>query len=107
MHRRFWFSRDTSFLQRWLDDEYERSGGTVDYVGEWHVHPQLETPPSYVDRGALWRIARKPNYVTTEPILLIVEDSPVDRRFRVYGFELNPKKSCQELTITFGLDTHG
>jgi integrative and conjugative element protein (TIGR02256 family) len=101
VHRRFRFWRDTSFLQRWLDDEYERSGGSVDYLGEWHVHPQLHTPPSCVDRRALWKIARKPNYVTGEPILLIVEDSTGERRFRVYGFEVEPQKCCQELAVTF------
>lgn len=105
VHRRFWFSRDTSFLQGWLDEEYDRSGGAVDYVGEWHVHPQLDTPPSSIDRRALWTIAQKPNYVTTEPILLIVEDSPGKRRFRIYGFEVNPRKRCHELAVTFGVES--
>jgi len=96
VHRRFYFSRDTRFLQHWLDDEYDRSGGEEDYVGEWHVHRALDAPPSCVDRRSLWRIARKDNYATDEPVLLIVEDKPPDRRFRAYGFEVEPRKRCVE-----------
>jgi integrative and conjugative element protein (TIGR02256 family) len=99
VHRRFWFSRDTDFLQRWLDEEYDRTDGAVDYVGEWHVHPRLNAPPSCVDRRALWRIACKSNYVTAEPILLIVENPPTERRIHVYGFEVEPRKRVAELPL--------
>jgi integrative and conjugative element protein (TIGR02256 family) len=95
VHRRFYFARDTRFLQRWLDDEYDRSDGNEDYVGEWHVHRAFDAPPSCVDRRSLWRIARKANYATDEPVLLIVEDKPPERRFRAYGFEVKPKR-CEE-----------
>jgi len=95
VHKRFFFSRDTRFLQRWLDEEYGRSEGEEDYIGEWHVHPNLDAPPSCFDRRALWRIARRSNYKTDEPVLLIVENAPPERRFRVYGFETMPKR-CQE-----------
>lgn len=95
VHQRFFFSRDTRFLQRWLDDAYARSDATQDYVGEWHVHPSLDAPPSCVDRRALWRIAGRPNYKTDEPVLLIVENAPPERRFRAYGFEVGPKR-CEE-----------
>jgi len=39
VHKRFFFSRDTRFLQRWLDHEYERTDAAEDYVGEWHRPP--------------------------------------------------------------------
>lgn len=92
VHKRYFFLRDTRFLQRWLDNEYERSDAAEDYVGEWHVHPKLDAPPSCVDRRAHWRIARRSNYKTDEPVLLIVENAPAARRFRVYGFEVRPKR---------------
>jgi integrative and conjugative element protein (TIGR02256 family) len=104
VHRRFWFSRDTGFLQRWLDEEYDRTDGVVDYVGEWHVHPQLDTPPSCIDRRSLWKIARKSNYATDHPILLIVENEPPERRFRVYGFEVKPRKQWAELPVSSSAD---
>jgi len=99
-HRRLSFSRDTRFLQRYLDDIHARSHGEVDYVGEWHVHPALDAPPSLVDRRSLWRIARRANYATTNPVLMIVEDAPPERRIRIYGFAVEPKRIWAELDVT-------
>jgi integrative and conjugative element protein (TIGR02256 family) len=99
VHRRYFFSRDTRFLQRYLDDVHDRSRGKEDYVGEWHVHPSLDAPPSKVDRRALWRIARRKNYAPRNPVLLIVEEAPPERRLRVYGFVVEPKRAWSELTV--------
>ncbi len=99
VHRRYFFSRDTRFLQRYLDQFHDQSGGREDYVGEWHVHPGLDAPPSYVDRRALWRIARRNNYAPTNPVLLIVEEAPPERRLRVYGFVAKPKRAWRELAV--------
>jgi len=97
--RRFYFSRDTRFLQGWLDRRCARSDGRDDYVGEWHVHHALDVPPSCVDQCSLWRIARKTNYPTANPVLLIVEDVPAERRLRGYGFAVRPKRTCSELFV--------
>lgn len=91
VHRRFYFSRDTKFLQRWLDEEYSRSDGAHDYVGEWHVHRALDAPPSCVDKRSLWRIAKRANYATSEPILLIAEEAPPQRPLRAYRFTVGPR----------------
>ena len=99
MHSRFSFSRDTRFLQRYLDSIHDRSEGCEDYIGEWHVHPALDAPPSRTDRRSLWRIARRKNYATGNPILLIVEQTLGQRRFRVYGFALKPKRIHRELDV--------
>jgi integrative and conjugative element protein (TIGR02256 family) len=99
IHLRLAFSRDTRFLQRYLDDVYDRTAGHEDYVGEWHVHPALDAPPSYVDRRSLWRIARRRNYATDNPVLLIIESAPPERRLRVYGFAVRPRKRWDELTL--------
>lgn len=100
MHRRIAFSRDTRFLQRYLDEIHDRTAGAEDYVGEWHVHPALDAPPSYVDRRSLFRIARRSNYATDNPVLAIVENVPAERRLRVYGFEVRPKRRWGELPLT-------
>lgn len=98
-HRRFSFRRDTRFLQHYLDAAHLRSYGGEDYVGEWHVHPSFEAPPSCIDRRSLWRIARRPNYATDNPVLLIVEYAPPRLRLRAYGFIARPKKRCKELEL--------
>jgi integrative and conjugative element protein (TIGR02256 family) len=99
VHRRYFFSRDTRFLQRHLDEIHDRSAGRQDYIGEWHVHAALDAPPSHVDRRALWRIARRNNYRPRNPVLLIVEESPPEQRLRVYGFVVRPKRAWSALTI--------
>ncbi len=90
------FRRDTAFAQRWLDREYDRADGNVDYLGEWHVHPALNAPPSLVDRAALWRIALSPRYRTRRPLLLIVEHAPpAARRHHAYEFAADPRRMTE------------
>ncbi|MBB4663930.1 Mov34/MPN/PAD-1 family protein [Conexibacter arvalis] len=101
LHRRFRFSRDTRYLQRYLDEVVDRTDAQEDYVGEWHVHPALDTLPSCVDRRSLWRIARRTNYATDSPVLVIVEESPPERRVRAYGFEVHPRRVWSELPVTY------
>lgn len=93
------FSRDTAFLQRWLERRHRRSQGHDDYVGEWHVHHALNTEPSSVDRRALWRIARRANYPTDSPLLIIAEDVPGERRLRGFIFVAKPKRSYREIPL--------
>lgn len=99
LHSRFSFLRDTRFLQRYLDGIHNRSEGREDYIGEWHVHPALDAPPSRTDRRSLWRIARRKNYATDNPILIIVEQTPAHRRYRAYGFAVKPKRAHNELRV--------
>lgn len=98
-HGPFSFSRDTPYLQRYLDEIHDRTEGAEDYLGEWHVHPALHAPPSYVDRRSLWRIARRANYATQNPVLIILESTPRLRRLRIYGFASKPRKTCREIAI--------
>jgi integrative and conjugative element protein (TIGR02256 family) len=98
-HRRFSFLRDTAFLQRYLDAAHARSGGWEDYVGEWHVHPALDAPPSRTDRRSLRRIARSSRYAVSEPILVIVEHSPPELRLRCYRFTGRRREMETELAL--------
>lgn len=97
-HRRFSFLRDTRFLQRYLDAAYARSRGEEDYVGEWHVHPALDSPPSRTDRRSLRRIARSSRYAVDEPVLVIVEHAPPVLRLRCYRF-LTRQRGMTELPV--------
>jgi integrative and conjugative element protein (TIGR02256 family) len=98
-HGRFFFSRDTRFLQRYLDSIHDRTDGEEDYVGEWHVHPKLDAPPSRTDCRSLWRIARRRNYATDNPVLLIVEHDSPALRLRFYGFVARPRRQVSELAV--------
>lgn len=105
VRRRHFFLRDKTFLQGVLDREVVRTDGVVEYVGEWHVHPALDAPPSFVDRRSLWRIARRRNYPTNRPLLLIVEKTRGKQRLRAYEFVAKPKKSYRELPIVPNLSS--
>lgn len=100
LHARFRFRRDTRFLQQWLDAHVARTDGLEDYIGEWHVHPALDAPPSRTDRRSLWRVARRSNYPTDEPLLLIVEDAPGIQRLRGWCFALRPHRTMSEVAVT-------
>jgi integrative and conjugative element protein (TIGR02256 family) len=99
LHSRFSFLRDTRFLQQYLDSIHNRSEGREDYVGEWHVHPALDAPPSRTDRRSLWRIARRKNYATDNPVLIIVEQTSAQRCYCAYGFVVKPKRAHNGLCV--------
>ncbi|WP_186207468.1 Mov34/MPN/PAD-1 family protein [Burkholderia gladioli] len=40
---------------------WEQSGHTVDYLGEWHTHPEVSPSPSSTDRRAWTEILQKRN----------------------------------------------
>lgn len=52
--KRYRFHRSSQPHQMMALARWEESGGTVDYLGEWHTHPQAEPTPSMLDYGE-WR----------------------------------------------------
>lgn len=47
LRTRFW--RSASAHQQAAQEAWRRSGGTLDYVGEWHTHPQACPSPLTID----------------------------------------------------------
>jgi len=52
--RRFCFNRSSKYHQQVALQYWEASVGTMDYLGEWHTHPEDCTTPSSLDL-AEWR----------------------------------------------------
>lgn len=100
IHRPRYFSRDSAFLQRWLDGVCRATDGTDDYVGEWHVHLTLNAPPSPIDRRSLYRIARRSNYPTDKPLLIIAEVAAEVWQPRAWVFRAKPRRSVRELPLS-------
>lgn len=46
---RFRFFRSRNPHQTVIGQEWEASGGTCNYLGEWHTHPEPNPEPSFVD----------------------------------------------------------
>lgn len=49
VQRRFGFFRHATHHQRVALRRWKESGETMDYVGEWHTHPEDDPSPSGVD----------------------------------------------------------
>lgn len=47
----FRFFRSRNLHQAIITEEWEASGGTCNYLGEWHTHPESNPKPSFVDKG--------------------------------------------------------
>lgn len=46
---------------------HHKSGGTMNYVGEWHSHPESHPSPSGIDKSS-W----KKDLASSEPMVLII-----------------------------------
>lgn len=49
VQRRFGFFRHATHHQRVALRRWKESGETLDYVGEWHTHPEDDPSPSSID----------------------------------------------------------
>jgi integrative and conjugative element protein (TIGR02256 family) len=89
LHRRRFFSRDTSYCQRLVDGWALDSGGTIDYLGEWHKHLEDDPTPSRQDVTTLREIARSPDYHVRLPLLLIIGRDNLRTSLRAFAITVN------------------
>lgn len=71
-HGRFSFDPDQSWQAAEVADAWKRADGQVDYLGDWHTHPNGRPHPSRLDIEALRTIREAPEARVTRPIMLIV-----------------------------------
>lgn len=55
---RFEFQRKDSAHQRIALAHWKKSGRLLDYIGEWHTHPQSDPRPSRIDKSEWAKIVR-------------------------------------------------
>ncbi len=55
---RHWLKRHRSDAQKFVDKVYQETGGLVNYLGEWHTHPEPTPSPSLEDRKMLQDLLR-------------------------------------------------
>jgi len=78
-HGRYHFNRDARFCQRFLDESASATRGVVDFVGEWHKHPEPDPHPSSQDRATYVALAGRGASDTPRPLVLIVGTWPTPR----------------------------
>lgn len=63
------FRPDAEWQQYHLDDVYERSGGLVTYLGDWHAHPDGGFAMSRQDRRTMRRTAHAMQARCPQPLM--------------------------------------
>ncbi|MDF0582041.1 Mov34/MPN/PAD-1 family protein [Bradyrhizobium yuanmingense] len=71
LHGRHCFVPDHKWQVAEIEKAFESSGGDLDYLGDWHSHPDDIAEMSNIDTATLLRIARK----VSSPLMLIVAGS--------------------------------
>ena len=52
---RYYFIRSNRPAQKKINEEWEKSNGEVNYIGEWHTHPVAHLIPSADDKDLLYK----------------------------------------------------
>lgn len=68
---RHFFERDSKRAQKAIDEAWEKSGGEVRYLGEWHTHPERHPTPSCQDKKMISGVFHRSPY-RYGPILLLI-----------------------------------
>ena len=66
---RYHFSRDDRSHALIARTEWERSGETMDYIGEWHTHPESNPKPSSLDFCEWLMICKR----RTDPMVFLIQ----------------------------------
>lgn len=66
------FQPDAEWQQEYLDAHYERSGGRITYLGDWHVHPRGGFGMSRRDRRTMAKTARHSDARCPHPLMGLV-----------------------------------
>lgn len=68
---RFYFVRNKEKAQKIIDRSWEKSNGIINYIGEWHTHPEPFPIPSIIDKRLLNKCIKE-NYYTFCCLFLII-----------------------------------
>jgi len=69
---RFSWNRDQDRANRIIREKWEQSNGLINYLGEWHTHPQDDPRASCVDMATMFRLVRRKTLVTQGLLMVIV-----------------------------------
>jgi integrative and conjugative element protein (TIGR02256 family) len=80
------FIREPGTLNERLREVHQMTKGEIEYLGEWHSHPNGPTTPSSTDINAMEIIAKDKNINMDRPLLMIseVDKTSFDKDFYIY-----------------------
>ena len=71
-HRRFAFDPDQEWQEQAIADAWHAADHHLEYLGDWHTHPNGRPRPSKLDITALRTIRDSPDARAAHPVMLIV-----------------------------------
>lgn len=80
------FTRDAGTLNIYLESAFNESRGQVEYLGEWHSHPNGTTKYSDNDRKSMMEIAEDINIKNDSPLLLIIGNSKKSFKYSLFQY---------------------
>lgn len=72
VQKKFYFFRDKKYHQKKIIEEWEKSDGTCNYLGEWHTHLEDVPNPSPTDIKEWKRVLRKFKFDGHELFFIII-----------------------------------
>lgn len=86
--------RDAKIANLFVQEQYEQSGHTCVYMGEWHTHPEFTPTPSSVDISSVINIYHLPNNNLPFIILCIIGLENI-----YWGYVINDRLMSLDVTI--------
>jgi len=78
------FTRHASKLNKYLHESYSKSNGKLEYLGEWHTHPNTNPNFSRNDEESMKELAEDPKVKTNHPALIILGVSKKNYDYKLY-----------------------
>lgn len=66
------YMRDKDAANKLIKKAWKKSGGTVNYLGEWHTHNESKPHPSYVDENLMRQIAENESCLFDRAFMIIL-----------------------------------
>ena len=80
------FVRHPDFLNDYLQESFVMSNSKIEYLGEWHTHPNGSTQFSSQDLTSMKEIAENPDAKNGTPLLIII-GLGIDIQYHLYSFK--------------------
>lgn len=83
------YVRDAEEAQTIIDRRWHETGGIINYVGEWHTHPNISPTPSHVDIRSMKKLYKKANAMLPIIFLIIIGE-----RNQIHVTSIGGKCTC-------------
>lgn len=75
-HRSWYFSPDSKWQTKQIEEIYLNSGRLITYLGDWHSHPKDNNSLSFIDRWTIMRIGQHKPARVRAPLMGIIYNPP-------------------------------